>query len=140
LPRGEIDIALHRATERSTETTNLAVITDLVMDYKTKKLKGRGINMLPEPDVPVAAGMDRLYETLDKVRLLLQPEATHPQPPRPPKAILLWGIPGTGKSLAAKLAAKHIGGTLVSADWNGLVGRTVQESMQNLEQPAGAGG
>lgn len=131
LPRGEIDIALHRATERSTETTNLAVITDLVMDYKTKKLKGRGINMLPEPDVPVAAGMDRLYETLDKVRLLLQPEATT-RNLRPPKAILLWGIPGTGKSLAAKLAAKHIGGTLVSADWNSLVGRTVHESMKNL--------
>ena len=131
LPRGEIDIALHRATKRCSEASDIADITASVMDYKTKKLKGRGIQMLPEPDVPIAAGMDRLYETLDKVRLLLQPEAAT-RNVRPPKAILLWGIPGTGKSLAAKLAAKHIGGTLVSADWNGLVGRTVQESMKNL--------
>ncbi|NEQ29545.1 MAG: AAA family ATPase [Leptolyngbya sp. SIO4C5] len=132
LPRGEIDIALHRAAERSTlDKVDISDITGLVMGYKTKKLKGRGINMLPEPDVPVAAGMDRLYTTLDKVRLLLQPEAEQ-RNLRPPKAILLWGIPGTGKSLAAKLAAKHIGGTLVSTDWNGLVGRTVQESMNNL--------
>lgn len=133
LPRGEIDIALNRAAERSTlSKADIASITELVMDYKTKKLRGRGINMLPEPDVPVAAGMDKLYETLDKVRLLLQPEAEL-RNLRPPKAVLLWGIPGTGKSLAAKIAAKHIGGTLVSADWNGLVGRTVQESMKNLE-------
>ena len=131
LPRGEIEIALHRATARISGVVNIDAITDLVMDYKTKKLKGRGINLLPEPDVPIAAGMDRLYETLDKVRLLFQPEAAT-RHLRPPKAILLWGIPGTGKSLAAKLAAKHIGGTLVSADWNSLVGRTVQESMKNL--------
>jgi ATP-dependent 26S proteasome regulatory subunit len=130
LPRGEIEIALHRAAERKGAGA-IAAITEMVMDYKTKKLKGRGINMLPEPDVPVVAGMDKLYETLDKVRLLLQPEAEQ-RHLRPPKAILLWGIPGTGKSLAAKLAAKHIGGTLVSADWNGLVGRSVQESMKNL--------
>ncbi len=132
LPRGEIDIALHRATHRCSDASDMDAITASVMDYKTKKLKGRGITMLPEPDVPIAAGMDRLYETLDKVRLLLQPEAAT-RHVRPPKAILLWGIPGTGKSLAAKLAAKHIGGTLVSADWNGLVGRTVQESMKNLK-------
>jgi hypothetical protein len=132
LPRGEIEIALHRATERFAADASLETLTEWVMAYKTQKLQGRGIHMLPEPDVPIAAGMDRLYETFDKVRLLLQPEATH-RHLRPPKAILLWGIPGTGKSLAAKLAAKHIGGTLVSADWNGLVGRTVQESMQNLD-------
>jgi predicted AAA+ superfamily ATPase len=133
LPRGEIEIALNRAAERSTlSRADIGDITALVMDYKTKKLRGRGINMLPEPDVPVAAGMDKLYETLDKIRLLLQPEAEL-RNLRPPKAVLLWGIPGTGKSLAAKIAAQHIGGTLVSADWNGLVGRTVQESMKNLD-------
>lgn len=134
LPRGEIDIALSRAAERSTlSKADIGDITELVMDYKTKKLKGRGISMLPEPDVPVAAGMDKLYETLDKVRLLLQPEAEQ-RHLRPPKAVLLWGIPGTGKSLAAKIAAKHIGGTLVSADWNGLVGKSVQESIKNINE------
>lgn len=132
LTRGEIDNALYRATTRLTPIrAHIDGVAELVMNYKTQKLEGRGINVLPEPDVPVAAGMDMLYRTFDKVRLLLQPEAAQ-RNLRSPKAILLWGIPGTGKSLAAKLAAKHIGGTLVSADWNSLVGRSVQESMASL--------
>jgi SpoVK/Ycf46/Vps4 family AAA+-type ATPase len=52
---------------------------------------------------------------------------------KPPKAVLLWGIPGTGKSLAAKLAARRIGGTLVASDWNGLMGKSVRESLSNLD-------
>lgn len=130
LPRGEIDIALHRATEH-TDEVDIDAITETVIGYKTRKLRGRGVDMLPEPDVPKSAGMDLLYETLDKIRLLLQPEAES-RNLRPPKAVLLWGIPGTGKSLAAKLAAQHIGGTLVAANWNGLVGRSIQESMDNI--------
>ncbi|MBD1853419.1 AAA family ATPase [Cyanobacteria bacterium FACHB-502] len=129
LPRGEIDLVLNRGVAVSPTTGSL---TDYVMQYKTKKLQGRGITLLPEPDVQYAGGLDLLYETLEKIRLLLQPEAEQ-RNLRPPRAVLLWGIPGTGKSLVAKLAAKHIGATLVACDWNKLIGSTIRESMSNLD-------
>jgi hypothetical protein len=129
LPRGEIDLVLQRGLAA---TESIASLTEYVMAYKTHKLQGRGITLLPEPDVNYAGGLDLLYETLDKIRLLLQPEAEQ-RNLRPPRAVLLWGIPGTGKSLVAKLAAKHIGATLVACDWNKMIGSTVRESMANLD-------
>jgi hypothetical protein len=128
LPRGEIDRLLFRAG-RSLDTASLA---QQILEYKRDKLRGRGINLLPKPDVAVAAGMELLDETLEKIRLLLQPEAES-RNLRSPRALLLWGIPGSGKSLAAKLSAQRIGATLISCDWNGLLGATVRESMDNLD-------
>lgn len=129
LPRGEIDLVLARGLAVGGA---IDVLTEFVMSYKTHKLSGRGITLLPAPDVNYAGGLDLLYETLDKIRYLLQPEAEL-RNLRPPRAVLLWGIPGTGKSLVAKLAAKHIGATLVACDWNKLIGSNVRESMSNLD-------
>ncbi len=127
LPRAEIDIILNRlASDRDDEAIALEIV-----EYKQRKLQGRGITVLPDPDVPVAAGMDKLDETMEQIKLLMTPEAEQ-RGLKPPKAVLLWGIPGTGKSLAAKLAAKRIGGPLVASDWNGLIGQNVRESLTNL--------
>jgi len=130
LPRGEIHLILKRAIAPSRQAEAIAAI---ILDYKQEKLRGRGINLLPKADVPFAAGLEGLDETLDKIRFLLQPEAEQ-RNLRPPKAVLLWGIPGSGKSLAAKLAAQRIGATLVACDWNSLIGATVRESMGNLNE------
>jgi hypothetical protein len=129
LPRGEIDRLLVRSLGQAIDTASL---TQQILEYKRDKLRGRGINLLPKPDVAVAAGMELLDETLEKIRLLLQPEAES-RNLRSPRALLLWGIPGSGKSLAAKLSAQRIGATLISCDWNGLLGATVRESMDNLD-------
>jgi predicted AAA+ superfamily ATPase len=138
LPRGEIQLILKRArccadTARVAPSRQAEAIAQIILDYKQEKLRGRGINLLPKADVPFAAGLEGLDETLDKIRFLLQPEAEQ-RNLRPPKAVLLWGIPGSGKSLAAKLAAQRIGATLVACDWNSLIGATVRESMANLNE------
>jgi ATP-dependent 26S proteasome regulatory subunit len=130
LPQGEIQLVMHRVLGQSRSAIEIA---QRVLDYKQKKLRGRGINLLPKPDVESAVGLEGLDDTLDKIRLLLQPEAEQ-RNLRPPKAVLLWGIPGSGKSLAAKLAAQKIGATLVAADWNSLIGANVRESMANLNE------
>jgi ATPase family associated with various cellular activities (AAA) len=130
LPRGEIQLILKRAIASSSDAEAIA---QTILDYKQEKLRGRGINLLPKADVPIAAGLEGLDATLDKIRFLLQPEAEQ-RNLRPPKAVLLWGIPGSGKSLAAKLAAQRIGATLVACDWNSLIGATVRESMGNLNE------
>ena len=128
IPYGEIEIILRQMLAQASE---ISLLPALAFAYKREKLKGRGITLPAEPDINRVAGMDELDKTMDKIRLLFQPEA-EVRGRRPPKAVLLWGIPGTGKSLAAKLAAKRIGGTLVAADWNSLVGQSVQESMANI--------
>jgi ATPase family associated with various cellular activities (AAA) len=130
LPRGEIHLILKRAISHSPDAEAIA---QTILDYKQEKLRGRGINLLPKADVSIAAGLEGLDATLDKIRFLLQPEAEQ-RNLRPPKAVLLWGIPGSGKSLAAKLAAQRIGATLVACDWNSLIGATVRESMGNLNE------
>lgn len=129
LPKGEIDLVLPRALATG---ASLELMADFVMDYKQTKLQGRGLQIIPEPEIPIAAGMDLFDETLERVRRLFEPEAKQ-RNLRPPKAMLLWGIPGTGKSLGAALAAKKIGATLVACDWNGLLANTVRESLANLE-------
>jgi len=128
MPYGEIEIVLRQMFSKVSE---VALMPGFALAYKREKLKGRGIALPAEPDIDRVAGMDELDRTMDKIRLLFQPEA-EARGRRPPKAVLLWGIPGTGKSLAAKLSAKRIGGTLVAADWNSLVGQSVQESMANI--------
>lgn len=129
LPRGEIDLLLPQTLGT---TASLELMAEQVMRYKQRKLQGRGLQIVPEPEVPVAAGLDLFDATLERVRLLFEPEARQ-RNLRPPKAMLLWGIPGTGKSLGAALAAKKIGATLVACDWSGLVAGTVRESLANLE-------
>jgi hypothetical protein len=138
LPRGEIHLILKRAIAPFQQAearcfADTAMVAEIILNYKQEKLRGRGINLLPKADVPFAAGLEGLDATLDKIRFLLQPEAEQ-RNLRPPKAVLLWGIPGSGKSLAAKLAAQRIGATLVACDWNSLIGATVRESMGNLNE------
>ncbi|MCV3217328.1 ATP-binding protein [Plectonema radiosum NIES-515] len=48
--------------------------------------------------------------------------------------MIIWGPPGTGKSLSAKLAAKKMGVPMVAADWAGLRGKTAYESRKNLRE------
>ncbi len=131
LPRSEINRVLQRGLDH-TPNGDPSEIADFILEYKRNKLRGRGITLLPEPDVNVAAGMDLLDETMEQIRILLQPEAEE-RNLRPPKSVLLWGIPGTGKSLAAKLAARRIGGTLVACDWNGLIDDGLKRSIDNLD-------
>lgn len=71
--------------------------------------------------MPDASGLDLLDESLSKVALLLSPEAEK-YGLKFPKGMILWGPPGTGKSLSAKLAAKKMRVPLLAADWGSVVG------------------
>ncbi|MBD2428939.1 AAA family ATPase [Phormidium sp. FACHB-1136] len=102
-----------------------------LLAYKVAKLRGRGLEFIGEPDVPEAAGLDLLNARLERITALLDPAAAQHNL-KFPNGMVLWGLPGTGKSLSAKLAAKKLGVPLLSADWNGLRGATPTESLANL--------
>ena len=82
-------------------------LASAISDYKIRKLQGRGITVVPQPDCP-AAGMDVLDGILAEITDLLKPEAEIAGL-QFPRGTILIGPPGTGKSLFAKSAASRLG-------------------------------
>ncbi|MBD2186515.1 AAA family ATPase [Planktothrix sp. FACHB-1375] len=130
LPIGELSTLWQRLLSNGCTTKQLI---DEVLTYKKSKLKGQGIEFISEPDVPAAGGLDLLEEMLERAAALLKPEAKEHNL-KFPKGMILWGPPGTGKSLSAKLAAKKMGVPMVAADWSSLRGATAYESRKNLRE------
>lgn len=120
LPTGEINLVLERSL---TLTCSVEEIAQLVLEYKISQLKNQGLEFIAKPDVPIAGGLDLLDKYLNDVVKLLAPEAKQYNL-RPPKGMLLWGPPGTGKSLSAKLTAKKLGYALLAMSWGNILGST----------------
>ena len=130
LPLGELEMALRCLSGR---VNSVPELTEAMVDYKKSKFKGRGVEFMAQADVPEAAGLELLDAALERSAALLRPEAVAHNLTFT-RGILLWGPPGTGKSLCAKLAAQKIGVPLVAADWAGLRGATAYESRKNLKE------
>lgn len=103
-----------------------------IIDYKIKKLARRGLRIVPEPDIEDVGGLDLLERDLQKIQKLFTKDAAI-RKLRPPKGCLLWGLPGTGKSLVAKLMTKKLDATLISCDWNQLFDSDLATSLANLQ-------
>ncbi|OUC14572.1 MAG: AAA family ATPase [Alkalinema sp. CACIAM 70d] len=117
LPVGEIEMVLDRLLAFVDSPEQLV---QLILEHKTNKLRGRGLEYIAEPDVPTAAGLDLLERRLEAIAALLRPEAQQ-YGLNLPTGMVLWGPPGTGKSLSAKLAAKKMGLPLLAANWGVLL-------------------
>ncbi|BAZ02963.1 AAA ATPase central domain-containing protein (plasmid) [Tolypothrix tenuis PCC 7101] len=117
LPIGEINMLLQQCLGFAEQ---LEEIAQLVLKHKVSKLRGRGLEYIAQPDVPSAGGLDLLEKRLETITYLLQTEAEK-YGLKFPTGMLLWGPPGTGKSLCAKLAAKKMGLPLLAANWGVLL-------------------
>lgn len=138
LPQAEIELVL----ERSLSVTNSVVhIAQLVLEYKISQLREQGLEFIAEPDVPHAGGLDLLEAYLQDVTKLSDINARKYHL-KPPKGMLLWGPPGTGKSLSAKLAAKKLGYALLAASWGNILGSSNPDRALNkmLETADNLGG
>jgi len=114
-------------------------LVSVLLQHKMDKLRGRGLEFIAEPDVGVAAGLDLLNNEINKLKCLLDPAALQHNL-KFPKGWALWGPPGTGKSLSAKLIAGRLGIPLLASDWGALLGsprpdlalRDLLESVESL--------
>lgn len=118
LPIGEINMLLHQCLGFAEQIEEIA---QLVLKHKVSKLRGRGLEYIAQPDVLSAGGLDLLEKRLETITCLLQPKAKQ-YGLKFATGMLLWGPPGTGKSLSAKLAAKKMGLPLLAANWGVLLG------------------
>lgn len=121
LSRGEIEALSKKSSS-----------TDSILSYKTKKLAKLGLRITPKPDISSAGGLDLLDRDLDKIKKLFTPKA-RARGLRPPRGCLLWGPPGTGKSLVAKMMGQRLDATLISCDWNQLFDSDLAASLANLQ-------
>ena len=127
LPFGELRLVLSRLSVSCSSTVELA---QSVLAHKVSKLKGHGLEFIAKPDVS-AGGLDLLEAILERDCSLLSPQATQ-YGLSLPKGILLWGPPGTGKSLSAKHAALKMGVPLIAANWGNLRSPKPGQSEKNL--------
>ncbi|MDX2241591.1 MAG: ATP-binding protein [Leptolyngbyaceae cyanobacterium bins.302] len=128
LPRLELRLTLTRLAPFCPDLTALAAA---MLNYKVSKLAGHGLEFIAKPDVP-AGGLDLLEAILERDCSLLSPQAAQ-YGLSLPKGILLWGPPGTGKSLSAKHAALKLGVPLIAANWGSLRSPKPGQSEKNLD-------
>ena len=112
-----------------------AAILDLALDAKREVLRGDGLLETVRRDASFAdiAGLQRLREWLGKRKSALTPEGQK-FGLVPPKGILITGVQGCGKSLAAKAIAGEWGFELARLDAGALYDKFVGESEKRFRK------
>ena len=104
----------------------------VITEQKMQMIRRTGL-MEFWPPVPIGqvGGLDLFKQYLSNRKKAFDPENAHlPKP----KALLLVGIPGTGKSLSCKAAASVLNWPLIRLDISALKGSLVGESEQKIRQ------
>ena len=112
-----------------------AGLLDDVLDAKRQALRSEGLIETVRRDTSFedVAGLDRLREWIAKRKSALTPEGQR-FGLVPPKGILITGVQGCGKSLAARAVAGEWGFELARLDAGALYDKFVGESEKNLHK------
>jgi MoxR-like ATPase len=106
--------------------------SQVITEQKMQMIKRTGLmEFWPPVPVDLVGGLDLLKQYLNNRKKAF--EAGNEHLPRP-KALLLVGIPGTGKSLSCKAAASIFNWPLIRLDISALKGSLVGESERRIRQ------
>ncbi|MBJ7471844.1 MAG: AAA family ATPase [Solirubrobacteraceae bacterium] len=112
-------------------------ISDLprLIERKTRELGTGGLleYFPPDDNAATLGGFDGLHRWLERARVGFTPEARALNLPQP-KGVLLTGVQGCGKSLAAKAIARAWGMPLLRLDAGSLYDKYIGESERNLRR------
>ena len=103
-----------------------------ITEQKMQMIKRTGLmEFWPPARVEDVGGLDQFKQYVANRKQAFEPGGEHlPKP----KALLLVGIPGTGKSLSCKAAASLLGWPLIRLDISALKGSLVGESERKMRQ------
>jgi ATP-dependent 26S proteasome regulatory subunit len=109
-----------------------AFSTSVITDQKMQMIKRTGLmEFWPPVPVDMVGGLDCFKQYLTNRKRAFEKRGGHlPKP----KALLLVGIPGTGKSLSCKAAASILGWPLIRLDISALKGSLVGESERRIRE------
>ncbi len=130
--------AVQQAPQNAEDDETLKGLEEVIEKERGRQLmRASGLEVVLIPSDPEELkGMNRFQRYLDYVSVLFD-DSGRPGAdgfgPRP-RGVLLAGLPGCGKSLAAGLAAARLGGPLVRMDVGGMLGRYLGESEANLRR------
>jgi ATP-dependent 26S proteasome regulatory subunit len=132
---GEVRNVLERyATSGDQDPSTL--IFEMHQAKKNSVARSPALEVMEHHNLPdtVLGGLNRLTDWLDARRKVFErPEAARAMGiDRRPKGVLLLGIPGTGKSLAAKVVAKRWGLPLLRLDIGAVHNRMVGASEERI--------
>ncbi len=113
----------------------LAVIS-VLPSPKDPMVYGMEISESPEVDYEDVGGLDQqIQELRETVELpLIRPEAFSRIGIEPPKGVLLYGAPGTGKTLLAKAVAKRTNATFIRVVGSELVQKYIGEGARLVRE------
>ncbi len=105
---------------------------DIITTQKKMMIRRSGLmEFWPPVPISMVGGLERFKAYITNRMVAFEPGNEHlPKP----KAILLVGIPGTGKSLSCKAAASLLGWPLIRLDVSSLKGSLVGESEKRMRQ------
>jgi hypothetical protein len=111
-------------------TREKALNPDIIIECKKEMIKRSGFMEFYQPEeLANVGGLGRLKKHLESRKIAFEPKNEHlPKP----KAFLLVGIPGTGKSLVSKAASNIFGWPLVRFDASSCKGSLVGETEKNM--------
>jgi hypothetical protein len=115
----ELDATLKQAR-------NASDFWQYVKQCRDQKLEITGLRVEPPPVIDKVAGLDKLMEILPSIRARLSDRAREVGL-KSPRGILLAGVPGTGKSLAAGVIAQELNLPLFSLPVDLICDRGVKE-------------
>lgn len=132
----EIKLILHKILMQDTVDgaspfDDTSVVENLIRKQKEQKLEG-GLLKLIDTNNAEIAGMKVLKSWTESRKAALKSSHEKKCGVLPPKGVLLCGIPGCGKSEAAKATAKSFELPLLQMDVSNLMGKYVGESEHNL--------
>ena len=106
-----------------------------LIERKTRELGTGGLleYFPPDDNAATLGGFEALHKWLDRARIGFTPEAREMNLPQP-KGVLLTGVQGCGKSLAAKAIARAWGMPLLRLDAGTLYNKYIGESERNLRR------
>jgi len=104
---------------------------DILEEEKLQAVKKSGLaEIWPAESMAEVGGLDNLKQYIDCRKAGFAEDSKLPQP----RGILLAGLPGSGKSLAAKATAGALGVPLIRLDLGTLKGSLVGESEANMRK------